>query len=188
MRGVSAIRPGLVIGHEPVGVIEERARCETDATLAIACWSVPLLLRPMPRLSLRAPLASADMATAMRPWADGALATPSTARKRNIFVPSAQANLAKIPHQLTDVSSCSPTSLPHLGAEAAPVRIGDAVVVFAQGGANWLVRHCWSQADGCVHDHRSGWRRTSVGDGASHGCGCGPRLPRRDVVAEASNA
>ena len=51
-------------------------------------------------------------------------------------MPSAQANLAKIPDGLTDeqvvlLSDIASTGI--AGAEAAPVRIGDAVVVFAQG-------------------------------------------------------
>ena len=51
-------------------------------------------------------------------------------------MPSAQANLTKIPDELTDeqaVMLADIASTGISGAEAAPVRIGDAVVVFAQG-------------------------------------------------------
>ena len=51
-------------------------------------------------------------------------------------MPSAQANLAKIPDQVTDeqaVLLADIASTGIAGAEAAPVRIGDAVAVFAQG-------------------------------------------------------
>jgi threonine dehydrogenase-like Zn-dependent dehydrogenase len=51
-------------------------------------------------------------------------------------VPSAQANLAKIPDSLSDeqaVLLADIASTGFSGAESAPVRLGDAVVVFAQG-------------------------------------------------------
>src|SRR6202011_5392473 len=62
--------------------------------------------------------------------------TINGAQAEYLLVPSAQANLAKIPDELTDeqvVLLADIASTGIAGAEAAPVRIGDAVVVFAQG-------------------------------------------------------
>ena len=58
------------------------------------------------------------------------------AQAEYLLVPPAQANLAKIPDELTDeqvvlLSDIASTGIS--GAEAARVRIGDTVVVFAQG-------------------------------------------------------
>jgi threonine dehydrogenase-like Zn-dependent dehydrogenase len=53
-----------------------------------------------------------------------------------LLVPHAQANLATIPPEVTDeqaVLLADIASTGFAGAEAAPVRLGDAVVVFAQG-------------------------------------------------------
>jgi threonine dehydrogenase-like Zn-dependent dehydrogenase len=63
-------------------------------------------------------------------------ATINGAQAEYLLVPSAQANLAKIPDELTDeqaVLLADIASTGISGAEAAPVRMGDAVVVFAQG-------------------------------------------------------
>jgi threonine dehydrogenase-like Zn-dependent dehydrogenase len=62
--------------------------------------------------------------------------TMNGAQAEYLLVPYAQANLAKIPDGLTDdqvVLLADIASTGISGAEAAPVRIGDAVVVFAQG-------------------------------------------------------
>ena len=62
--------------------------------------------------------------------------TINGAQAEYLLVPSAQANLTKIPDELTDeqaVMLADIASTGISGAEAAPVRIGDAVVVFAQG-------------------------------------------------------
>ena len=62
--------------------------------------------------------------------------TINGAQAEYLLVPSAQANLAKIPDEVTDeqaVLLADIASTGIAGAEAAPVRIGDAVVVFAQG-------------------------------------------------------
>ena len=63
-------------------------------------------------------------------------ATRSTARKPNLRVPYAQANLAAIPDGVTDEQALMLADIASTGisgAESAGVRPGDAVVVFAQG-------------------------------------------------------
>jgi threonine dehydrogenase-like Zn-dependent dehydrogenase len=62
--------------------------------------------------------------------------TINGAQAEYLLVPSAQANLAKIPAGLSDeqaVLLADIASTGISGAESAPVRIGDAVAVFAQG-------------------------------------------------------
>ena len=62
--------------------------------------------------------------------------TINGAQAEYLLVPYAQANLAKIPPELTDeqvVLLADIASTGISGAEAAPVRIGDSVVIFAQG-------------------------------------------------------
>ena len=93
------MRPGLVIGHEPVGVIEELGAGVTgyaigDRVLVGAITPV----RPVPRLPLRAPSASAATATgyeALGGWRFGN--TIDGAQAEYLLVPYAQANLAQDP-------------------------------------------------------------------------------------------
>ena len=62
--------------------------------------------------------------------------TINGAQAEYLLVPNAQANLAKIPDDLTDeqvVLLADIASTGFAGAESGHVRIGDAVVVFAQG-------------------------------------------------------
>ena len=62
--------------------------------------------------------------------------TINGAQAEYLLVPNAQANLAKIPHELTDeqvVLLADIASTGFSGAESASIRIGDTVVVFAQG-------------------------------------------------------
>ena len=78
-------------------------------------------------------------------------------------MPNAQANLAKIPDELTDeqvVLLADIASTGFSGAESARIKIGDAVVVFAQGPIG-LVRHRRGEADGRVSHHRRRWRPES---------------------------
>jgi threonine dehydrogenase-like Zn-dependent dehydrogenase len=62
--------------------------------------------------------------------------TINGAQAEYLLVPNAQANLAKIPHDLTDeqvVLLADIASTGFSGAESANIRIGDTVIVFAQG-------------------------------------------------------
>ena len=67
----------------------------------------------------------------------GALAIPiNGAQAEYLLVPNAQANLAKIPDELSDeqvVLLADIASTGFSGAESGNIRLGDAVVVFAQG-------------------------------------------------------
>src|SRR4029434_9215268 len=62
--------------------------------------------------------------------------TINGAHAEYLLVPNAQANLAKIPHELSDeqvVLLADIASTGFSGAESGGVRIGDSVVIFAQG-------------------------------------------------------
>jgi threonine dehydrogenase-like Zn-dependent dehydrogenase len=62
--------------------------------------------------------------------------TINGAQAEYLLVPNAQANLAKIPDELTDkqvVLLADIASTGFSGAESAQIKIGDAVVIFAQG-------------------------------------------------------
>ena len=137
LRGEYPVKPGLVIGHEPVGVIEELGAGVTgyqigDRVLVgaitpcgqcLACLSGHL-----------SQCGHGDGYEAVGGWRFGN--TINGAQAEYLLVPSAQANLAKIPDALTDeqvVLLADIASTGISGAEAAPVRIGDTVVVFAQG-------------------------------------------------------
>lgn len=137
LRGEYPVKPGLVIGHEPVGVIEELGPGVTgyeigDRVLVgaitpcgqcLACLSGHL-----------SQCGHGDGYEAIGGWRFGN--TINGAQAEYLLVPSAQANLAKIPDNLTDeqaVLLADIASTGISGAEAAPVRIGDSVVVFAQG-------------------------------------------------------
>ena len=182
VRGEYPVRPGLVIGHEPVGVIEELGLGVTGYEVGDRVLVGAITPCGQCRACLSGHLSQCghgDGYEAIGGWRFGN--TINGAQAEYLLVPSAQANLARIPDELTDeqvvlLSDIASTGIS--GAEAAPVRIGDTVGG-VRAGADWLVRHRRCQADGRVPDHRSGWRRNAAGDGASHGRRCGPGLPLR---------
>lgn len=137
VRGEYPVRPGLIIGHEAVGVIEELGPGLTgyavgDRVLVgaitpcgqcCACLSGHL-----------SQCGHGEGYQALGGWRFGN--TLNGAQAEYLLVPNAQANLAKIPAGLTDeqaVLLADIASTGFSGAESGGVRIGDAVVVFAQG-------------------------------------------------------
>jgi threonine dehydrogenase-like Zn-dependent dehydrogenase len=137
LRGEYPVRPGLVIGHEPVGVVEELGPGVTgyqpgDRVLVGAitpCGQCHACLSG--HLSQCGHGAGYE---AVGGWRFGN--TINGAQAEYLLVPYAQANLAKIPAGLTDervVLLADIASTGFSGAESGGVKIGDAVVVFAQG-------------------------------------------------------
>lgn len=137
LRGEYPVRPGLVIGHEPVGVIEELGpgvvgyeRGERVLVGAITpCGQCHACLSG--RLSQ---CGHGSGFEALGGWRFGN--TIDGAQAEYLLVPNAQANLARIPEDLTDeqvVLLADIASTGFSGAESGGVRIGDTVVVFAQG-------------------------------------------------------
>jgi alcohol dehydrogenase len=137
VRGEYPVRQGLVIGHEPVGVIEELGPGVTGYEVGDRVLVGAITPCGQCRACLSGHLSQCghgDGYAALGGWCFGN--TINGAQAEYLLVPFAQANLAKIPDELTDeqvvlLSDIASTGIS--GAEAAPVRIGDAVVVFAQG-------------------------------------------------------
>jgi alcohol dehydrogenase len=139
LKGEYPVRPGLIIGHEPVGVIAKLGSAvsgfkEGQRVIAGAItpsgWSEACLCGCL----------SQDGAgtkhgfKAIGGWKFGN--TIDGCQAEYVLVPDAMANLAAIPDGLTDeqVLMCPDImSTGFSGAESGHVRIGDTVVVFAQG-------------------------------------------------------
>jgi alcohol dehydrogenase len=132
LKGEYPVRSGLVIGHEPVGVIHELGVGVTgykvgDRVLVGAitpCGQCNYCL-------------GGDLAQCGGPiggWKFGN--TINGAQAEYLLVPSAQANLAKIPDELRDEQVVLLADIASTGisaAESANLQIGDTVAVFAQG-------------------------------------------------------
>ncbi len=137
LRGEYPVVPGLVIGHEPVGVIDELGEGVTGYQIGDRV----LVGAITPCGQCRACLSGhssqcghGEGYEALGGWRFGNKI--NGAQAEYLRVPFAQANLAKIPDELTDeqvVLLADIASTGFGGAEAANIKIGDAVVVFAQG-------------------------------------------------------
>ena len=137
VRGEYPVKPGLVIGHEPVGVIEELG----DGVSGYEVGDRVLVGAITPCGQCRACLSGqpsqcghGEGYEAIGGWRFGN--TIDGAQAEYLLVPHAQANLARIPDELTDeqvVLLADIASTGFGGAESGRVKIGDAVVVFAQG-------------------------------------------------------
>jgi len=175
LKGEYPVAKGLTIGHEPVGVIEKLGSAVqgySEGQRVIAGAICPNFnsyaaqdgvasqdgsyLIPMGLCGCHGYKATAG-------WRFGNLIDGTQAEY--VLVPDAQANLAPIPDGLTDeqVLMCPDImSTGFKGAENAGIRIGDTVVVFAQGpiglcataGARLLGASTIIAVDG--NDHRLG--------------------------------
>jgi len=137
VRGEYPVAEGRIIGHEPVGVIEELGAGVTgysigDRVLVGAitpCGQCHACLA-----GHAAQCGHGEGYQAAGGWRFGN--TIQGTQAEYVRVPNAQANLAKIPDELTDedvVLLADIASTGISGAESGGVRIGDAVAVFAQG-------------------------------------------------------
>jgi threonine dehydrogenase-like Zn-dependent dehydrogenase len=137
VRGEYPVKPGLIIGHEPVGVIEELGPGVTGFKAGDRVLVGAITPCGQCRACLSGQLSQCGHGEgyeAVGGWRFGN--TINGAQAEYLLVPSAQANLAKIPDDLTDeqvVLLADIASTGFSGAESGGVRIGDAVVVFAQG-------------------------------------------------------
>jgi len=137
VRGEYPVRPGLVIGHEPVGVIEELGEGVAGYKIGDRVLVGAITPCGQCRACLSGQLAQCGHGhgyEAIGGWRFGN--TINGAQAEYLLVPYAQANLAKIPDELTDeqvVLLADIASTGFSGAESGDVRLGDSVVVFAQG-------------------------------------------------------
>ena len=132
------VKPGLVVGHEPVGIIDSMGA----GVQGFAPGDRVIVGAITPCGQCRACLSGdgaqcshgGDTFTAIGGWRFGN--TIDGCQAEYVLVPNAQANLAKIPSELSDeeVLLCPDImSTGFSGAERGGVRLGDAVAVFAQG-------------------------------------------------------
>src|ERR1044071_9840339 len=137
VRGEYPVAPGLVIGHEPVGVIEELGEGVTGYAIGDRVLVGAITPCGQCRACLSAQWAQCghgEGIEAIGGWRFGN--TINGAQAEYLLVPNAQANLATIPDDVTDeqvVLLADIASTGISGAESGGVRIGDAVAVFAQG-------------------------------------------------------
>ncbi len=137
VRGEYSVKPGLIIGHEPVGVIEELGPGVTGFEVGDRVLVGAITPCGQCRACLSGQLSQCGHGEgyeAIGGWRFGN--TINGAQAEYLLVPHAQAYLAKIPDELTDeqvVLLADIASTGFSGAESGNVRIGDAVVVFAQG-------------------------------------------------------
>ncbi len=137
VKGEYPVRPGLTIGHEPVGVIVELGPGVTGYELGerVLVGAITPCGQCAACLSgHKSQCGHGGSYEAIGGWRFGN--TINGAQAEYLLVPSAQANLARIPASLTDeqvVLLADIASTGFSGAESGGVRIGDSVVVFAQG-------------------------------------------------------
>lgn len=133
LKGEYPVVPGRIVGHEPVGVIEALGSAVTGyevgqrviAGAITPCGQCHPCLGGQP---------SQCGGKAMGGWRLGN--TIDGCQAEYVLIPNANANLALIPDHLTDeqVLMCPDImSTGFGGAERGGIRIGDTVVVFAQG-------------------------------------------------------
>ena len=132
LKGEYPVKPGLVLGHEPVGVIHEIGEGVTgyqvgDRVLVGA-------ITPCGQCNFCLSGNWSQCGGAIGGWKFGN--TIDGAQAEYLRVPYAQANLAKIPDELRDEQVVLLADIASTGisaAESADLQIGDTVAVFAQG-------------------------------------------------------
>jgi threonine dehydrogenase-like Zn-dependent dehydrogenase len=137
VRGEYPVDRGRIIGHEPVGIIEELGAGVSGYAIGDRVLVGAITPCGQCHGCLSGHLSQCGQGEgykALGGWRLGNTIHGSQAEY--VRIPSAQANLAKIPADLKDeqvvlLSDIASTGIS--GAESAGVRIGDAVVVFAQG-------------------------------------------------------
>ena len=133
LKGEYPVEPGRIIGHEPVGVIEELGPGVTG--YAIGQRVIVGAITPCGHCHSCLDGHQAQCGgKAMGGWRFGN--TIDGCQAEYLLVPSAMANLSPVPDGLSDeqVLMCPDImSTGFGGAESGQIKIGDTVVVFAQG-------------------------------------------------------
>lgn len=139
LTGAYPVAPGLVVGHEPIGVIEKLGRnvvgyAEGQRVLAAAICPSGHSYAALDGLCTQDGPYTPHGLKPMGGWRFGN--TIDGAQAEYLRVPDAMANLAPVPSGLTDeqVLMCPDImSTGFAGAEHANIRVGDTVAIFAQG-------------------------------------------------------
>jgi threonine dehydrogenase-like Zn-dependent dehydrogenase len=133
VKGEYPVREGLVLGHEPVGVIHDLG-AGLEPEYRVGQRVLTGAITPCGQCFYCLNNVRAQCGGALGGWRFGN--TIDGAWAEYLLVPDARANLAPIPDELTDeqvvlVPDIFSTGL--AGAESADIKVGDAVAVFAQG-------------------------------------------------------
>ncbi|HEU4927112.1 MAG TPA: alcohol dehydrogenase catalytic domain-containing protein [Vicinamibacterales bacterium] len=133
VKGEYPVRPGLILGHEPVGVIDELGE-GLDDEYRVGQRVIVGAITPCGQCFYCLNAAHSQCGGALGGWRFGN--TINGAWAEYLLVPHARANLAVVPETLTDeqvlmLPDIASTGIS--GAESGGVRIGDSVAVFAQG-------------------------------------------------------
>jgi len=133
VKGEYPVRAGLILGHEPVGVIHELGE-GLDDEFSVGQRVIVGAITPCGQCFYCLNGAHSQCGGALGGWKFGN--TINGAWAEYLLVPHARANLAPVPQMLTDeqvlmLPDIASTGIS--GAESGNIRIGDAVAVFAQG-------------------------------------------------------
>lgn len=133
VRGEYSVKKGLVIGHEPVGVIEELGAGVTGYQIGDRVLVGAITPCGQCRACLSGNLSQCGHGgdtEALGGWRFGN--TINGAQAEYLIVPDAQSNLAKIwDEQVVLLADIASTGIS--GAEAGGIKLGDRVAVFALG-------------------------------------------------------
>jgi threonine dehydrogenase-like Zn-dependent dehydrogenase len=132
LKGEYPVKPGLVIGHEPVGVIHELGEGVTG--YAVGDRVLVGAITPCGQCNFCLGGNLSQCGGALGGWKFGN--TINGAQAEYLLVPHAQANLARIPDDLTDEQVVLLADIASTGisaAESANMQIGDSAAIFAQG-------------------------------------------------------
>jgi alcohol dehydrogenase len=133
VKGEYPVRPGLILGHEPVGIIEELGE-GLGAEYAVGQRVIVGAITPCGQCFYCLNGTHSQCHGPLGGWRFGN--TINGAWAEYLLVPDARANLAQVPDALTDeqvlmLPDIASTGIS--GAESGNVRTGDSVAVFAQG-------------------------------------------------------
>src|SRR5690242_8757221 len=137
VRGEYPVTPGLIIGHEPVGVIEELGEGVSGYNIGDRVLVGAITPCGQCRGCLSghsSQCGHGEGYEALGGWRFGN--TINGAQAEFLKVPYAQANLARIPAELADEQVVLLADIASTGfsaSESADVRMGDTVAIFAQG-------------------------------------------------------
>jgi alcohol dehydrogenase len=132
LKGEYPVTPGLIIGHEPVGIIHELGVGVSGYKLGERV--LVGAITPCGQCSYCLSGDWSQCGGAIGGWKLGN--TINGAQAEYLLVPNAQANLAKIPDDLRDEQVVLLADIASTGisaAESADLQIGDTVAIFAQG-------------------------------------------------------
>src|SRR5450432_405388 len=132
LKGEYPVKPGLVIGHEPVGVIHEMGVGLSG--YAVGDRVLVGAITPCGQCNYCLSGHWSQCGGPIGGWKFGN--TINGAQAEYLLVPNAQANLAKIPDDLSDEQVVLLADIASTGisaAESGDVKLGDTVAVFAQG-------------------------------------------------------